>query len=394
MHQIRLYRDVDIQATLLPNRFIDEYMPNANGEFVKLYIYLLRCLGKGMEEIPIDYLADHLLCTEGDILRALRYWEKQSLLFLSVEQDGSITSVQFSGFPEKSSAAQKQERPLQPIPETMPSAREFEAGNTDTAANAKSQEPALTGTGSLLQEPDFLADQAEATEFYGTAERLEQLMQNEDVQQILFIAEQYLGKTLSPIETDKLIYFYDQLKMSVDLIDYLIEYCVGRGHRSIRYIETVALSWKDDGIDTVEKAKKSSFSGRKEYFSILRALGIQGRSPVESEIRFMDKWLDEYHFPLSLIYEACNRTIIQTGQPSFPYTDKILSDWNSSGASSLDDIARLDATHQMARPKKPAKGERPPAQGTPAKGAGRFNNFSQREYDYSDVEKQLLHLNN
>ena len=44
--------------------------------------------------------------------------------------------------------------------------------------------------------------------------------------------------------------------MSVDLIDYLIEYCVGRDHRSIRYIETVAMAWKEEGITTVEMAKR------------------------------------------------------------------------------------------------------------------------------------------
>ena len=60
-----------------------------------------------------------------------------------------------------------------------------------------------------------------------TPDRVKELKQNEDIIQLLYIAEQYLGKTLTPTETRKILFFYDELHMSVDLIDYLIEYCVG-----------------------------------------------------------------------------------------------------------------------------------------------------------------------
>ena len=59
-----------------------------------------------------------------------------------------------------------------------------------------------------------------------TPDRVKELKQNEDIIQLLYIAEQYLGKTLTPTETRKILFFYDELHMSVDLIDYLIEYCV------------------------------------------------------------------------------------------------------------------------------------------------------------------------
>ncbi len=56
----------------------------------------------------------------------------------------------------------------------------------------------------------------------------------------------------------KILFFYDELKFSPDLIEYLIEYSVGRGHRSMRYIETVAIAWADEGITTVTMAKEAS----------------------------------------------------------------------------------------------------------------------------------------
>ena len=70
------------EVTLLSNTFIDFYMPEANGEFVKVYIYLLRSLSQAPVSFSLAQMADRLLCTERDILRALKYWAKQGLLSL------------------------------------------------------------------------------------------------------------------------------------------------------------------------------------------------------------------------------------------------------------------------------------------------------------------------
>lgn len=76
---------------------------------------------------------------------------------------------------------------------------------------------------------------------------MKELKQNDEIVQLLYITEQYLGKTLTPTEVKKIMFFYDELHFSPDLIEYLIEYSVSRGHKSIRYIETVALAWAKEG---------------------------------------------------------------------------------------------------------------------------------------------------
>lgn len=90
-----------------------------------------------------------------------------------------------------------------------------------------------------------------------TPDRIRELKQNEEIIQILYIAEQYLGKTLTPTESQKLLFFYDGLGLSADLIEYLLEYCVSHNHKSIRYIEKVAIAWAENGVTTVEQAKQS-----------------------------------------------------------------------------------------------------------------------------------------
>ena len=79
MKRLKLKNRFQANATILPNEFIDHYMVSANGEFVKVYIHLLRLLSDGTTPFSLEQMADHFFCTERDILRALKYWEKEKL---------------------------------------------------------------------------------------------------------------------------------------------------------------------------------------------------------------------------------------------------------------------------------------------------------------------------
>lgn len=336
------------EVTLLSNTFIDFYMPEANGEFVKVYIYLLRSLSQAPVSFSLAQMADRLLCTERDILRALKYWAKQGLLSLDFTDNKKLCGIAL-------------------LAPAVPS------GTQETPSSS----PEQPVDGDNLSSPQPL-----------TPERVSQLKQNEDIVQLLYIAEQYLGKTLSATEMQKILFFYDGLGLSADLIEYLIEYCVSRNHKSIRYIETVATAWAQEGITSVEEAKKSSSRYNKEYFSILKALGITNRNPVETEITLMDTWLKTYGFSIDIIQEACNRTVLQTGQASFQYADKILEGWKKKEVRNLEDIRSLDDQH-----KKRSQSSRKTAATRQTQGSAsgnRFNNFQQREYNFDEYEKHLL----
>lgn len=201
-----------------------------------------------------------------------------------------------------------------------------------------------------------------------------------------FISQNSTSARRSPYGEPEAALLYDGLGLSADLIEYLLEYCVSHNHKSIRYIEKVAIAWAEEGITTVEQAKRSNSRYNKEYFTILKALGITNRNPVETEITLMDTWLKTYCFSMEIIQEACNRTVLQTGQASFQYTDKILEGWKKKEVKTLDDIRSLDDEHQKRRQSKKAASRKPAA---PASN-NRFNNFEQREYDFSEYEKHLL----
>ena len=365
-------------VTVLSNVFIDRFMLRAGGEFVKVYIYLMRMLGSPQEAFGLSQMADSLLCTEGDILRALKYWENEKLVSLIYEGNAltGITLLTPWNKADEISVNAEQDFPVQENP----------LSNLENAAAVSSQDtafPVPDRTGSSSSSPAPSKPLSESRHL--TPDRVKKLKQNEDIVQLLYIAEQYLGKTLTPTETRKILFFYDELHMSVDLIDYLIEYCVGRDHRSIRYIETVAMAWKEEGITTVEMAKDSASRYSKEYFTVLKAMGITNRNPADTEIALINTWTKEYGFTMDLIQEACSRTVLQTGQPSFPYADKILQSWSKKKIRTLEDVRLQDAQHQKRKLEKAAK--------TPAplpKATNRFNNFHQRDYDFAEYEKKLL----
>lgn len=359
MGQFTLCNDFPGDYTLISNYFLDVCMPQANGEFVKVYLYLLRNATGVSASLELSSIADTFNCTENDVLRALKYWHKSGVLDLKLDEQGNLSSVR-----------------LLPVGANLPQ-DSTRAANIVSTASASTE--ISTGSEAVSNEstkPSSLS-----------AEKIRALTEREDVIQILFVAEQYLGKALSPIEINKLLYFYDELHFSADLMEYLIEYCVSKGSHSIRYIETVALSWADQNITTIEQAKAATTAYNKNYFAILRAFGIKNRNPIDEEIRYMNVWLDELGFSLEIISLACSKAVMATGQPNFPYADSILRSWQKRDVHDVADVEKLEDSHKQA---KAAKNEAPASRAQSSASRNKFNNFHQRAYNVNELEKLLL----
>ena len=359
MKELKLTKYVQTNATVLDNEFIDHYMVRANGEYVKVYLLLLRHMNQSSGYLSVSELADLLECTEKDILRALRYWKSEGLLdYLDDAPDD----------PSPKSTA--------PSPAASSGLHDVQSGymTSSIPADSVSDSAALASTTNIQQ----YRSRKERAEF----------------KELLFVAEQYLGKTLSATDIDQITYFYDTLNMSAELIEYLIEYCVENGHKSMHYINKVALSWHEENITTVNLAKTNSFLYNKNCYCVLNAYGIKGRGPAASEIAYIRKWSEEYGFALEVILEACDRTMNSIHQPSFDYTDSILKRWKDKNVRQLKDIDAVDADYrkEKERAKELAK-ERKRQQQTQkpvSSQNNKFNNFDGRSYDMNDLERRLV----
>lgn len=364
MAKIALHSDAPNAATSVSNIFIDEYMSDANGEFVKIYLYLLRLMNMPDASFSISSIADKFEHTEKDIRRALSYWERVHLLRLEYDDHRNLTGVCLL---DSQSVSAPESRPAE-----IPSAAETAAPEHRTVEAAAADTSLAPAVPAAPEKKQYSADDIRG------------FRQNESVAELFFIAERYLNRTLSATDIQTILYFYDGLGFSTDLIEYLVEYCVSKGHTSIRYIEKVALAWADSHISTVAEAKQNAGMHSQSYFMVMKALGISGRNLVPSETSLIEKWKSEYGFSCQLIEEACRRTISAIHQPSFEYTDTILNNWHKKQIKTLEDVARADAEHQS---RKRAAAQTLSASASPK---NKFNNFSQRSYDYDQLEKMLL----
>lgn len=363
MKKIVLDKNSLSDVTVVSNYFLDEYMPKANGEYVKLYLYLLRCCGNSGIDFTIEDLADKFDNTEKDVVRALHYWEQLGLLSLTVDEDKDITGIAIKNVMKEVPISFKIV-PEAPVVKTEPEKSDM------TPVTVIKSEPVKV---------DKLETSKKAKHTFAP-DKLAALTSDQDVKELLYIAQTYIGKTFTPTETNIILYFYDELNFSPELIEFLIEYCVSNNHKKLSYIETVAIDWAEHDIETVEQAKAYVADMNNSFYPVLKAFGLTNRAPAAIEKSFIVKWTKEYNFEMDIILEACSRTINTIHQPSFPYADSILQRWKKKDVRTLEDLKGIDEEHS-----KMSKVAATPT--TPKSG---FGNFKQRTYDYDALERDLL----
>lgn len=409
MTAINISSDIATSFTTVSDIFIDQYMPKANGEFVKVYLYLLRATGSGAGIATISEIADHFSNTEADIIRALNYWASEGILQLQSGADGQIMginlcSLSVSGMQAAQSNIQSAvadnaaQNNLQNSVVNNATQNILKNGVVNNAAQNISTADIRMQDSVVEKLKSQTTDKASSSQKEYTLDEIKEFRKNPDISELFFIIETYLKHTLSSTDTNMVLYWLDELHFSTDLVEYLVEYCITKGHSSLRYMNKVALGWADAGIKTVDQAKDDAAAHSQIYYSVMKALGITCRNLVDSEVSLINKWVGEYGFDIELVKAACSKTISAIQKPSFEYTDSILANWRKKDVHTLKDVEVLDANFAKAN-KASATGS---SQGTNAANGSskpksnnsssknKFNNFNQRNNDYDKLEKLFL----
>lgn len=325
MSHITIYQDNYTDATVVSNRFIDEYMKSANDAQLKIYLYLIRMMSARLST-SVSQIADMFNYTEKDVLRALKYWEKNKLLSLDFDENKNLTGIHLADLEVTSVNEPPKENPY--------------------------------------EKPVYTLDQLKA------------FKSDESASGLLFIAEQYLKKTLSPTEMQSILFISDKLGFSEDLIDHLLQYCVERGKKDFRYIEKVAINWAQEGITTAEQARFYAHKYDKTVYDIMKALG-KNSMPTQTEVSYITRWTKEFAFEFDVISAACERTVLATDKHRFEYADSILNNWYKAGIHHKDDIQVVEERFKQTKSSKVFSGNK-------------FNQFKQNQYDFDILEKELL----
>ena len=401
----------------LPSEFIDKYMLKANGDYIKVYLFMLRNADR---LINPEIIADALELTIKDVERAIAYWCKSGALIEKAENIGKLGNgddfeevLITKGMPSKEELEEAR-RILVAAKEVYKRREMLEAGMGAEALkenNVKSESP---DEAKNLKENDREAtDSTKDTDVENNSEGevkaeaeipevkteppklpdrslvdLTKLKGDEDFQELVFCVQTYTEKIFTPTDTEKLAYLYDVVGMSKDLLEYIAEVSVQKGKKSINYIERVALSFHEKGITTVEEAKEDNVKYFNENKAVLKAFGIYDRVLAPVELRFVKKWFDEYGFSTEIVVEAISRTVLNTSSQSFSYADGILTRWHNENVRTLSDIKTQDEKHDE-------KVKAAPKTSNTASGS-KFNNFEQRNDNIdSDMQDKFLNeLNN
>lgn len=364
MNRVNIYRTASKEQTTVPNLFIDEYMADANDAQLKIYLFLIRMMDANLPTSVSD-IADKFNYTEKDVLRALMYWESRQLLALDFDAANNLSGIRVL------SLSNTYEAPRTALaPRITPVLSFIRPASMNTGLTAGTAKKAVANTDSQSAKGAFTKPEYSLDE-------LKSFKSNEEIEQLLMVTEQYVGRQLTRSDMETILFLYDKLHFSSDLIDYLVQHCVERGKKDFRYMEKVALAWHEQGITSAREAQNASRKYDKVVYTIMKSLG-KNTNPAPKELEYINKWTREYGFLLDVIQEACDKTVMNTDTHRFAYADGILSKWYQAGVQRKADIEAADSSF-----KSQSEGRRRTAKNA-------FNQFTQNTYDFDKLEQNIL----
>ncbi|MCL2224732.1 MAG: DnaD domain protein [Defluviitaleaceae bacterium] len=330
----------------VPFVFIDDYFTDCLPVYPLIYIWSLRRLLDG-SSASLQEIGERFQLTEGDVIKAWRHWENEKLVTIASNKD----AMEITFLPIEPKHAQD----APPL--------------TLLTVSAPESTPTPYVSGFAQVRPEYTPPELEC---YSN--------ESMDVARIFKSAERVLGMINHSI-MQTVFSFHDWLRLPFEVIEYLLEYCAENDHRNLRYIEKCAIDWADNGITDIEKALLYVQKFNSNYQTILQHMGQVSAYPTKVQRKFMDKWLHEWHMPLELITEACDRCVLKINKFDKKYTEGILKKWHDNGIQTLEAAAAADEA--FAQDSTKIANRTPAAKAKP----NRFINFNQREIDFDKYEK-------
>jgi DnaD/phage-associated family protein len=299
MHFIRGKTSIDLGDTLIENIFIDDFMPSADGTYVKVYLlgYKYACNPGQYANFTNENIARTLGILLSDVIKAWDYWEERRIIkkhYLSGDKSGDFT-VEFLNLKQL---------------------------YIDNFCNPEVK---------LHSERDRGYSPSDLTE----------AMQDQKIREMFHAIQQLMCRPLNPGESLQCLEWLYDLKMPHDIILEAFKYSIeNRGVKSVKYVNAIINNWYDNNINSLEKLEAMLEATDKRYSlynMIFKAMGIT-RNPSKKEKEIMDKWFDEYRMPVEVIVKACDTAFMRIPNPTLNYIDGIITDWHKNNLTSVEDV--------------------------------------------------------
>ena len=244
---IQFQEGMQADITCVPNAFIDELLGEANGEYVRVYLYLLRHCSTN---IKLHIVADELNLTDYDVVRAVSFWEKKGIF-----QEG-VTKLAEEEL-RNEEAARQSEAKLEMKREQHYRKTSFfdEKNRDDLFSSGEKNRDGVSFSGEKNRDGSSFSGEKnrDGSSFSGETKRE---IDEEMFEGILYVAKHLLPGGVSRSHVQKLEYMVEYLAMDAELIEFLLDYCAGLQKTAPRYMEQVALDWHAQGIRTVKQAQE------------------------------------------------------------------------------------------------------------------------------------------
>lgn len=278
----------------VPGALIDKYIKTADGDQLKVILWLLRHNGKSYSA---EEIAEGTGLNAETAEKAIRFWADSDLI--SEEKDILSSTLRPASPNTQPQAPQTASAPVQPLP-----------------------------TPHRMLRPDglYIADRMEASL---------------SIRRLIEEAESMLGKTLSPALSGTLIQAHEDYGLPCEVILMLVAYANKIGRANTSYIESTVRNWADSNILSIEAAEekiRELDETAVAWKRCERAFGMTSRrAPSKNESQYAYRWVIEWKMPDELLNEAYNRCVDNTGKINMKYINAVLERWYQSGIRTLKD---------------------------------------------------------
>lgn len=182
----------------------------------------------------------------------------------------------------------------------------------------------------------------------------ERILKDEEFAFLAEEAQAIIGKPLSTGDLGILLNLHDMDGLPVDVITMLLQFCVSREKSGMKYIETVGISWAEQGVDSVSRAEEKIKEFTKKHDAwgtVSEIFGIKSvGSPTKTQLEFSNRWLNEWGFKrdaIRLAYETC---VDKKGEYNLRYIDGIIKKWHKNGVHTVKEIELLQSNTSQSSP--------------------------------------------
>lgn len=348
--------EIDLGDTLIENIFINDFMPMANGTYVKVYLLGYKYASDRDESIKLDNktIAKHLQIPLSDVLSAWDFWEDKGIIEKMDKLGSDKFDYKIKFLNLKQLYINNNYRPV----------------NMDTDRPERKSRP-------------------KSTSF--TAREVLEINEMPRINEMFNNIDYTIRRALVPNEKKAILEWISEYNMNPDVIEKaFFQAMEKKGKRDIRYVHGIIRNWYDDGITTLEAYQDMLKKNNERYYNydrILKALGVIGTGITDGGRELVDKWFDDYEMDLDLILAACKEGTRKSSNPNFNYIDRIISDWHEQGIKTVEEVGEKDKRIEEIRSSQAKTINRP------SQRPNRFHNFKQRTSDYSEEDLERIAKN-